>query len=146
MIFNFYWLIEISKWYRKVSNHPVVQRGQSAQVRPACSSEDPALQPLAEAPAPPISVSGLGPSSATFLVQEDSYPPSSTERTVITGETFPAAQSKSPETLRTQEPKSSLGQESSVFCPHPELIRATELHTQKQPQESRSQRSTYIYR
>ena len=51
---------------------------------------------------------------------------------------------KQQKTLRTQEPKSSLGQASSDFCLHPDLIKAIELHTQKLPQESRSHRSTYI--
>ena len=55
-------------------------------------------------------------------VQEHSYPPISIERTDSTGKNCSAAQRKHPEILRTQEPKSSLGQKSSVFRSHPELI------------------------
>ena len=75
----------------------------------------------------PVSVSGLGPSSATVhhiqVVKGGTWSPRSVERPDSTGRTSPAAQSKQLETLRSQEPRSSLEQESSDFPPQPELIK-----------------------
>ena len=123
-----------------------MQRGQTAQVAIPLLLRGSRLEPSRGSL--PFSDSSLGPPSATvchtLVVQASSQPPRSAERTDSIGRTTTASQRKQPETLRTQEPRRSLGQETSVFRPHPELIRATELHTQIQQQESWSHRSPCV--
>ena len=62
-------------------------------------------------------------------------------RPVSSGRTTPAAKRNLPRTLRTQEQRSYLGQESSNFCLLPELIlghRATYTNTSRRELVSRS--------
>jgi hypothetical protein len=56
------------------------------------------------------------------IVPGGSKPPRSVDRLVGPGRTTTTAQRNPPGTLRTQEPRGCLGQESSILCLCPELI------------------------
>jgi hypothetical protein len=51
-----------------------------------------------------------------------SEPPRSVDRTMSAGKTTTAAQRNPPRSLRTQDPRGCLGQESSILGLRPELI------------------------
>jgi hypothetical protein len=80
----------------------------------------------------PIQIHGVWSWSSATGLHTQIKPPRSADRPMSTGRTTTAAQRNLPRTLRTQELRSCVGQESSSFCLHLELIlchRATYTNT-----------------